>query len=84
MAAAGTLIIVHVHVHVKPDGVEAFRAASLLDVRLGDRLLVCSDGLTDLVDDERIRVCLDGADPDVAAHCLVDAALAAGGVDNVT
>jgi autoinducer 2-degrading protein len=26
---AGSLLIVHVHVHVKPDGVEAFKAASL-------------------------------------------------------
>jgi quinol monooxygenase YgiN len=33
MAAAGSLLIVHVHVHVKPDGVEAFRAASLDNAR---------------------------------------------------
>ena len=33
MAAAGTLIVVHVHVHVKPDGVEAFRAASIDNAR---------------------------------------------------
>ncbi len=56
----------------------------LVDVHPGDRLLVCSDGLTDLVEDEQIRLCLEDAEPDVAAGCLIDAALAAGGVDNVT
>jgi len=30
---AGSLIVVHVHVHVKPDAVEAFRAASLANAR---------------------------------------------------
>jgi protein phosphatase len=55
-----------------------------VDVRLGDRLLVCSDGLTDLVDDGQVAVCLTLHDPDDAATALVDAALAAGGIDNVT
>jgi (4S)-4-hydroxy-5-phosphonooxypentane-2,3-dione isomerase len=33
MAAAGSLIVVHVHVRVKPDGVQAFRAASIDNAR---------------------------------------------------
>jgi protein phosphatase len=57
---------------------------ALVDVRADDRLLVCSDGLTDLVDDRQIRACLQQPDADDAAGCLVDAALAAGGADNVT
>lgn len=56
----------------------------MIDVRVGDRLLLCSDGLTDLVEDEQIRRCLGGHDPEDAAGGLVDAALAAGGTDNVT
>jgi len=68
--------------------VDASQAAApdltLLDVRLGDRLLVCSDGLTDLVDDELIRSCLASGDPALAADSLVEAALEAGGLDNVT
>jgi len=32
-AMAGSLIVVHVHVHVKPDGVESFRAASIDNAR---------------------------------------------------
>lgn len=57
---------------------------TLLDVRLGDRLLVCSDGLTDLVEDELIRGCLAHDGPADAADNLVEAALEAGGLDNVT
>jgi len=56
----------------------------LVDVHPGDRLLVCSDGLTDLVEDDQVRVCLEQPDAEEAARALVDAALAAGGVDNVT
>ncbi|NUR06677.1 MAG: serine/threonine-protein phosphatase [Nocardioidaceae bacterium] len=50
----------------------------------GDRFLLCSDGLTDLVDDDTIARCLDTADPDDAVARLVQAALDAGGTDNVT
>lgn len=57
---------------------------ALVDVRPGDRLLVCSDGLSDLVDDERILACLDEQEASEAVDRLVEAALAAGGRDNVT
>jgi serine/threonine protein phosphatase PrpC len=56
----------------------------LVDVRRGDRLLICSDGLSDLVDDDAIASALTRADPDDAAAELVRVALAAGGLDNVT
>jgi PPM family protein phosphatase len=55
-----------------------------LDARLGDRLLLCSDGLTDFVPDETLAEVLREPDPDEAAARLVDAALATGGRDNVT
>jgi PPM family protein phosphatase len=57
---------------------------SELDLCVGDRLLLCSDGLSDLVADDAIAGALEGADRDDAAAALVDAALAAGGRDNVT
>jgi serine/threonine protein phosphatase PrpC len=45
-------------------------------------LLLCSDGLTDMVTDEKIaKLLLGSRDP---AEALVDAALEAGGVDNVS
>jgi len=55
-----------------------------LDLVVGDRLLLCSDGLTDFVPDAEIAAALAAADPDQAARTLVDLALAAGGRDNVT
>ena len=50
----------------------------------GDRLLLCSDGLTDLVPDPTIAELLRTEDPQSAAAVLTQAALAAGGRDNVT
>jgi protein phosphatase len=51
----------------------------------GDRVLLCSDGLTDAVDDEEIRELLANA-ATAAAGCegLVARALAGGGRDNIT
>jgi protein phosphatase len=51
----------------------------------GDRLLLCSDGLNDLVNDETIRtLLLDAATAEQACRVLVERALSAGGRDNVT
>jgi protein phosphatase len=55
-----------------------------LDLVAGDRVLLCSDGLTDLVGEAEIAGALATADTDDAAQALVDLALAAGGRDNVT
>jgi protein phosphatase len=53
-------------------------------LRAGDRLLLCSDGLTDLVPDAAIQAALRVAEREAAADRLVEAALRAGGRDNVT
>jgi protein phosphatase len=78
----------HPHKNVVLQAVDGDRPAvpdlGLVDVRPGDRLLVCSDGLSDLVDDEQIRACLAQEEVADAVDRLVDAALAAGGRDNVT
>lgn len=52
--------------------------------RPGDRLLLCSDGLTDLVEERRIAEVLRLSDPLSAAAVLTQSALAAGGKDNIT
>jgi protein phosphatase len=50
----------------------------------GDRYLLCSDGLTDMVTDANIAGALAEPDLGAAADRLVDLALAGGGLDNVT
>jgi protein phosphatase len=55
-----------------------------LDLVVGDRVLLCSDGLTDFVAEEEIARALATADRDDAAEALVNLALEAGGRDNVT
>lgn len=51
----------------------------------GDRFLLCSDGLSDLVPDARLRaMLLSGDDRETIADNMLDAALEAGGRDNIT
>src|SRR5947209_6817933 len=51
----------------------------------GDRLLLCTDGLTDMLSAEEISgVLAHHSDPQVACGALVDRALDHGGKDNVT
>lgn len=52
--------------------------------QLGDRFLLCSDGLSDMVDDATIERLLGSETIDVAASELVRTALENGGYDNVT
>jgi serine/threonine protein phosphatase PrpC len=56
-----------------------------LELDAGDQVLLCSDGLTDAVADDRIaEVLRTKGDGREACQALVDAALVAGGPDNVT
>ncbi len=51
----------------------------------GDRYLLCTDGVTAAVDDDRItQILLREPDPQTAADAIVAAALAAGSSDNAT
>jgi protein phosphatase len=57
----------------------------VLPLKEGARLLLCSDGLTDMVPDHRIEQILrDAAAAENAADTLLEEALANGGKDNVT
>ncbi|WP_018545291.1 MerR family transcriptional regulator [Streptomyces sp. LaPpAH-108] len=56
----------------------------LQEARAGDRYLLCSDGLTGVVPDERIARLLAAApEPAAAVEMLIGAANAAGGPDNI-
>ncbi len=57
-----------------------------LEALAGDLYLLCSDGLTDMIDDEEILEQAKAGErrPDAVAQRLVDAANRAGGADNIT
>jgi protein phosphatase len=56
-----------------------------IDVRTGDRVLLCSDGLTTMLRDREVeRIARGVDDPQRCAEDLVNAAVEAGGEDNVT
>ena len=57
-----------------------------IEVQPGDRILLCTDGLTGMVSEEQIRTILDSTPGDAqgAVERLITAANRAGGVDNIT
>jgi serine/threonine protein phosphatase PrpC len=89
-------VLSHVDARVHPDRNVIYKAVGTaaeleptvsergLPVRPGDRLLLCSDGLTDLVTDDVIARELWQHDPPEACRALVQRALDAGGHDNIT
>jgi len=59
-------------------------SVGLVDLEEGDSVLLCTDGLTKHVSDERIVELLSSGTADAAAQALIEAALEGGGSDNVT
>ena len=57
---------------------------SIREARAGDRYLLCSDGLSDVVSAETIADAMQIEDPQESADRLVELALRGGGPDNVT
>ena len=56
-----------------------------LNIEEGDRLILCSDGLSSMISDGEIeRIATQSSTAQICTDNLVDAALAAGGSDNVT
>lgn len=56
-----------------------------MEIKRGDRFLICSDGLTDMLSDEEIKKnMLDNNDLRKCTQTLIDEALEKGGRDNVT
>jgi len=67
-----------------PQGDQVEADVTRIGLRDGDQLLLCTDGLTGMLDEATIRNLLAGGTADSACRLLIDAALAAGGKDNVT
>lgn len=67
-------------------GVEDEVAVDYSEVYLGpaDRLLLCTDGLTNLVNDQELREIVLSHDPQTAVKRLVEKANDYGGIDNIT
>jgi protein phosphatase len=68
-------------------GVEETVRADFFSIEMEeqDRILLCSDGLTNMVSDEEIAKCLlEQMDEEQAVKYLVDQANQAGGLDNIT
>ncbi|MBY4797606.1 Stp1/IreP family PP2C-type Ser/Thr phosphatase [Collinsella sp. AGMB00827] len=56
-----------------------------IGIEVGDRLILCSDGLSSMVSDGEIeRIAAKSSTAQICTDNLVDAALTAGGTDNVT
>lgn len=55
-----------------------------VEVVAGDRFLLCSDGLSGVVDDEEIAAIVQSEAPDSAVDHLIDIANERGGPDNIT
>jgi serine/threonine protein phosphatase PrpC len=56
-----------------------------LTLAIGDHLLLCSDGLSGMLEDDRIyQLVLDASDPQAACEALIESANAAGGQDNIS
>ncbi len=54
------------------------------DIKVGDRYLICSDGLCGMVTDAAIKQVVDGDDPAAVVEELIRIAYAEGGLDNIT
>ena len=55
-----------------------------VELASGDRILLCSDGLTEMVRDDKIAKALGNGTPDEVVWELIEMANNAGGVDNIT
>jgi PPM family protein phosphatase len=65
-------------------GHEVEPTLTMREARVGDRYLLCSDGLSDPVSDETILEALQIPDVAESAYRLIELALRGGGPDNVT
>jgi serine/threonine protein phosphatase PrpC len=66
------------------NGQEVEPDLSMREARVGDRYMLCSDGLSGVVSEETLAEALKDPDPEATADRLIELALRSGGPDNVT
>lgn len=69
---------------LEPDQIQSWPKSDHLDLQADDTLLLCSDGLTDVVSDKEIEQTVSRNQPQEAARKLIELANKAGGPDNIT
>ena len=86
LAPEEAAVSLHRHIITRALGLEEAIDPFILRDRLaaGDRFILCSDGLTDVVEPETIQEIVATMPPAEACQALVDAALAGGGPDNIS
>ncbi|MBQ9961192.1 MAG: serine/threonine-protein phosphatase [Firmicutes bacterium] len=73
------------HLGIDPEMLRLEPYIVKLEMKRGDRFLICSDGLTDMLSNEDIlRIMLDYNSSEKCTEALIEAALEKGGRDNVT
>ena len=73
------------HMGMDPEEIRLEPSIARYEIASNDRILLCSDGLTDMVDAARIEtIILGAADMGEATKTLYDAAMSSGGIDNIT
>lgn len=70
---------------IEPEDMVIEPYAAQFEIRSGDMLLMCSDGLTDMVDEDNIKKILQNeVEAGKSVEALINRALAQGGKDNTT
>ena len=81
----GSEITPQVDIRIRTDKSATYSKSNQgFELKEGDRLLLCSDGLNDMIEDQVILEKLLEKDLDTAVQSLIDAANEKGGKDNIT
>jgi serine/threonine protein phosphatase PrpC len=67
-----------------PEQIHTWPRTDSILLQPGDSVILCTDGLTDVVDDDQIATTVSRHAPQMAAQRLIDQANKAGGPDNIT
>lgn len=83
--AAGSHPLSHILTRVLSDDEPSTPDIIRFQIAAGDKLMLCTDGLHNMLDDEDLQDFLElDMDPEAIADCMLDGANDEGGLDNIT